>query len=189
MAGSPDVYTDRLSEADLPKFAEFCCSTSGHDDVRWHARLDNFPTENAIIEGGLLLNTTHVFYADEQREALIGYAALACSSIKNEERATKIVPETSFPHIPVLLIGMLAIDARFHRQGYGSTIFRWIRSKARELPMGCRFIALHVQEDNVAAIQFYKRFRFWQPIRKSTEDVLLLYDLTEAEMEEDQLES
>jgi hypothetical protein len=77
----------------------------------------------------------------------------------------------------------------YQNQRYGETIVRWVRDLARELPIGCRFLAVQVQRGNGGALRFYDRLGFKAPDRSERRDTLLLYDLVKSEQFPDEPEA
>ena len=92
-----------------------------------------------------------------------------------------------YPAIPALLLGRFGVDQRFQGQGYGTVIMRWIKEAARTAPFGCRFVALHVENENAKAISFYQREGFLMtPVKigRKKYKSLMLYDLVASGREE-----
>jgi ribosomal protein S18 acetylase RimI-like enzyme len=50
----------------------------------------------------------------------------------------------------------------------------WVVDLALTLPVPCRFLALHVDEQNGAAIRFYERHQFFHAARRTRDDATVL---------------
>jgi GNAT superfamily N-acetyltransferase len=163
--GEPKLNYGVLTSGDLQRFAGFSCG-----DEEWADDLNAFLREDALREAEGRYNTTYVFY-DLDRQP-VAYVTLSCSEVKRESR-----DDHPYPNVPALLIGRLAVDHRHQGKGYGELILRWIRNMGLELPMGCRFLALHVDARNERALAFYRRHGFIEPPIGNRRLRLLLYDL------------
>jgi len=73
----------------------------------------------------------------------------------------------------------MARDLRFQGRHVGTGLLRTIRLMAFGLPIGCRFLALEVDESNAAARALYERENFRIPEGYETPGgrLLMLYDL------------
>ena len=98
--------------------------------------------------------TTYVFYDDDGRP--LAFVALACASIEPWEAFEDC------DEVPVLLIEFLAVDRNNQQQGVGSEVMRWIRAKADDMGVGCRFLALYCDRRNTSAQAFYRRQGFFE---------------------------
>src|SRR5437867_2439049 len=165
----PEFQYELLSEAGVEDFlrAGFSC---GDDDDGEDTRseLNKFLPENSWPEAVEGFSRTYLFYTPDATP--VGYVALSCQHIVNQERAkggktSPILPDPPFMNLPTILIGRLAVDHRFQGKRYGETILRWVRDLARELPIGCRFLAVQVQRQNISALRFYERHGFRGPDR------------------------
>ena len=181
----PEFEFEILTREGIEEFVRSgftCGDDSTGDDTR--SELNRFLPENAWEEGSGGFSRTYLFYTTPGEP--VGYVALSCQHITNQERAKggktlPILPDAPFTNIPSILIGRLAVAAPFQNQKYGETIIRWVRDLARELSVGCRFIAVHVQPGNDGAIRFYTKHGFATPERSERRDLLMLYDLVNSE--------
>lgn len=168
------LFYDRLTPEHLEEFKDFSC---GEDE--WHRELDEFLRDDALREGDDRLSTTYVFY--DQAEEPVAFATLSTSEIRNEETkgSPRLLGDTHYRSIPALLIGRLAVDSHHQGKRYGSTVLAWIREMALSLPIGCRFLALHVDKPNEAAARFYSKWGFFKPpyVKAHHSRQLMLYDL------------
>ncbi len=163
-----------LTEVDIPLFADFDC---GQDVLgnEWPAELNGYIRENALEDGANDFSRTYVFYDGAKPYA---YVSLACAHIQIEI-------DGDIRAVPAMLIGRIAVDKGHQNSQYGAAILAWAKTKARAsaADVGCRFVALHVQQDNVSAIRFYERWRFFTPEYQTATDVLMLFDLHEGQKE------
>jgi GNAT superfamily N-acetyltransferase len=170
----PTLYYDRLSPDHLARFSGFCCG-----DEAWHRDLDDFLRDDALHEGSARLSVTYVFY--DTGESPVAFTALSTGQIQNQEnkKAPQLLGDTHYRSISALLIARLAVDRRHQGKGHGSTILAWIRDMALSLPIGCRFLALHVDRENAAATEFYLKQGFLKPpyVKAHHNLQLMLYDL------------
>ena len=171
------LYYEKLSAENLAEFAQFCCG-----DGKWACDLNDFLRDDALKQQRSRFNTTYVFYYGEhgQPPRPVAFVALSASEVRKGDSLLRRAP---YPSIPALLIGRLAVDEREQGKGLGSEIMGWIRNTARSLPIGCRFLALHVDQENEAAIRFYRREDFIEPpdVDVGHGMQLMLYDLIESE--------
>ncbi len=175
-----DLQPYILTSDHLEKFDRFTCG-----DEEWCVTLNDFLRENAIPEGADRFNTTYVFYDAE--DAPVAYTTLSASQIPRADSGGLPLLKSSapYPFTPALLIGRIAVDR--HQQGkkHGTAILGWIEKMAIELPVGCRFLALHVDERNSGAIRLYQEFGFISPehLKPRKHQKLMLYDLIDLEAE------
>ncbi len=171
----PILYYARLTPEHLARFAAFCCG-----DDKWDCDLNDFLRDDALREGDARLSVTYVFY--DEHEQPVAYVALSTGQIQNQEASKKSPPllhDAPYPSVSALRIGRLAVDHRHQGEGYGSIVLAWIRDMALSLPIGCRFLALHVDKENEAATRFYTKWGFFKPpyVMAHHSLQLMLYDL------------
>ena len=169
--GLLDLACEVLTPTNLSHCQEFCCG-----DDEWDADLNDFLQNDALPQGEQRLNTTYVFSAQGKP---VAYVALAAAQAK------KVDPgESDYPWAPALLIGKLAVDETFQSQGVGAQVLGWIRDLARNLPIGCRFLVIHVDVSNSEALRFYKREGFvCPPNMRGKDKQLMVYDLVNESVE------
>jgi len=170
-----DIQPHILTPEHLSRFATFTCG-----DEEWCVTLNDFLRENAIPEGADRMNTTYVFYNGD--ETPVAYATLSASQIDRDRgRSFPLImlSRAMYPFVPALLIGRLAVEIHQQGTGLGTAILGWIEKMAVELPVGCRFLALHVDVRNTRAVEMYERYGFEVPkhIRPRKNEQLMLYDL------------
>lgn len=178
----PGLYHAGLSAEDLDSFADFSC---GED--KWDCDLNDFLKHNALEQQTARFNKTYVFYSYDQEQSLrpVAFVALSTSEVLKEggRGLPSLLRRAPYPSIPALLIGRLAVHEREQGKGFGLEIMAWIRNMALSLPVGCRFLALHVDQKNEAAIRFYCRHRFVEVpgVNVGPGMQLMLYDLVESQ--------
>lgn len=91
--------------------------------------------------------------------ALAGYYCLSASSLAREDATSALRANMPDP-IPVILIGRLAVDAKFTGQGLGFSLLKDALSKGIEAShtVGARAFVVHALSDS--AESFYRKFDF-----------------------------
>lgn len=108
---------------------------------------------------------------NKKLEKIIGYYTLSATSINVVDiPISRIKKQIRYPMIPAALIGRLAIDRNFTRQGFGKFLIADAISKVREAKLG--IAALLVEAKDFKAVEFYKKLGFIQFIDK--QDILFL---------------
>ncbi len=164
---------------DQHDLASFSCG-----DDPWDIDLNEFLVENALTDQKERYNKTYLFLDEEH--ACVGFVTvLAGQTSTRESRLQALIPFKKPPpyrYAPALHVGRIAVRDGLQRQGHGQYILRWVRHLARDLTIGCRFIALDVDERNADAIRFYEREGFIMISEKPKKGMLLmLYDLIASE--------
>ena len=163
--GLLDLQCEVLTPANLARCQEFCCG-----DDEWDMDLNDFLQNDALPQGEQRLNITYVFSAQGKS---VAYVALAAGQVKKSD-----LGESDYPWAPALLIGKLAVDETYQGQRVGAQILGWIRDLARNLPIGCRFLVIHVDLSNSEALRFYEKEGFVRPPNmRAKEKQLMVYDL------------
>lgn len=134
-----------------------------HDDVTGfrcgEESLDNWLNLRAIKNE--LANTSRTFVTIERNmDVVAGYFCLSSSSVARED-AGRILGGHGVPNpVPVILIGRLAVDERFKRQGVGASLLQDAVLKGVEASriVGSRALLVHALNDG--AVAFYRRFGF-----------------------------
>jgi GNAT superfamily N-acetyltransferase len=123
------------------------------------APLDRYLREQASQDIKRLMASCFVA-VDMATNSLAGYYTLAATSVP----ATELPPETlkrlpRYPVLPAALVGRLAIDLRFHRQGLGGALLA--DAALRVLNSDTKAFALIVDaiDDNAAAFYRLQGFR------------------------------
>jgi predicted GNAT family N-acyltransferase len=95
---------------------------------------------------------------DKKQKRIAGYISLSNTSIEKEEASPTIKSYTN--PIPALLIGRLAIDKDYKKQGLGEKLLIFGFEKAKELNTISAIQAIVVDTLNENAESFYKRYGF-----------------------------
>ncbi|MGN6273107.1 MAG: GNAT family N-acetyltransferase [Protaetiibacter sp.] len=120
---------------------------------------------------------SRTFVSIERDSGLIaGYYCLSASSLAREDASGALARNAPDP-IPVLLIGRLAVDARFQRLGVGSSLLQDAVLKSIEASrlIGSRAILVDALDDD--AVAFYSRAGFALVPRSSRVMYLLMKDV------------
>jgi len=95
---------------------------------------------------------------ENNNSIIIGYIAISCGVIEfSEEMAIK----KKLPRLPGLLVGRLAVDNRFQREGYGFDLIIKAVNVAKKISIdaGCRFLIVDAKTI-IKSIAFYKKYKF-----------------------------
>ena len=165
-----------LTPSHLKAFEGFTCG-SGNE---WCDTLNDFLVENALLEAAGRFNTTYVFYVDE---APVAYATLSAGEIPREPTRKLLGGRSPYSTIPALHVGRLAVSESRQGGEIGETVLGWIETQAVELKIGCRFLVLFADRENVRAIRFYERYGFEAPeeINRGRRQLIMLYDLIDSQ--------
>ena len=135
---------------------------TAHDDVSTFGcgkqSLDNWLNLRAIKNEAD--GNSRTFISVERESGVVaGYYCLSSHSISRDEMPGSIRRNAPDP-IPVILIGRLAVDSRFARQGLGYSLLRDALTKAVEAAniVGSRAIVVDALDDE--AVTFYEKFGF-----------------------------
>lgn len=126
----------------------FNCGQKDLDEYIWYQAKDQ------QLEGAA------VIYLAWFEAQITGFLSLNMSSIKTEHVAKEHKPEhTPYLYFPSLMIGRLAIDERFSKQGIGRLLCQRAISTSIRLrkEVGCQFVILNAKKDS---IKFYERCGF-----------------------------
>ena len=100
--------------------------------------------------------------------AVVGYCSLSAGAISHEA-APKSMRRNMPDPLPVLLLGRLAIDTRYHNQGIGSALLRDAMLRAVAVASDAGVFAVMVHALSPAAKQFYLSRGFVQsPLQPMT---------------------
>jgi len=111
---------------------------------------------------------SNCFVALDAEDRLLGYYTFAAASVPLTELPADITRRLPrYPSLPTGLIGMLAIDRRYHRQGLGSVLV--VDAATRAIRAEPAIYALVVDAKTDSAAAFYLRLGFQrfqsQPMR------------------------
>lgn len=108
------------------------------------------------------LNITYVATTPgEMLKPIIGYYTLSSTSLKRMEMPSFIqkgVPQSY--DIPAILIGRLAVDQRYEKQGIGKFLLRNAFSRTIDLATLAGVKCISVVAKNEEAVMFYQKFGF-----------------------------
>ncbi|WP_245872528.1 GNAT family N-acetyltransferase [Avibacterium endocarditidis] len=114
---------------------------------------------------------------DHKQAEIIGYYTLSALSVSvsdiPQERVNKGIP---YPNIPSVLIGRLAIDDRFQKQGYGKFLVVDAIYKIKNTNIGAAILVVEEKDDN--AVSFYERLGFIEFKELEAKHRKLFYPLT-----------
>lgn len=114
---------------------------------------------------------------DHKQSEIIGYYTLSALSVSvsdiPKERVNKGIP---YPNIPSVLIGRLAIDDRFQKQGYGKFLVVDAIYKIKNTNIGAAILVVEAKDDN--AVSFYERLGFIEFKELEAKHRKLFYPLT-----------
>jgi GNAT superfamily N-acetyltransferase len=141
------------------------------------------PTLNNWITLRALKNekagASRTFVSIESESGLVaGYYCLSAGSLAHDEAGPRLRRNTPDP-IPIVLIGRLAVDARFKGRGLGASLLQDAVMKGIEASriVGSRAIVVHALSESAAT--FYRRFGF-TPMPGSSKAMYLLTQDAEA---------
>lgn len=129
-------------------------------------QLDNFDSGEIILDLWLkqrALNNDNSgasrTFVVHQNESVIAYYSLAMGSLSLQDAPGKIKRNMPNP-IPVMILGRLAVDQRWHKHGLGKALLKdaVLRTFKVSHDVGIRALLVHTISD--AAKHFYKRYGF-----------------------------
>lgn len=149
---APGLLLKLLTDPAPDQVAGFCCSDP--PDLR------DFLVDDAAR---YVRDRLAQVYLGWQGDVLVGFFSLSCGLVRFEElskqtrSATRLLPKRDERSIPVILLGRLATDERFRKQGNG----RWLFDQAVSIAkfsvaphVGCRFLVL---DANYERIDWYEK--------------------------------
>jgi len=133
----------------------------GHDRSNFScgaAPLDRYLREQASQDVKRLLASCFLL-TETATKTLAGYYTLAATSIPASDLSPDILKRLPrYPVLPAALIGRLAVDRRFHRQGLGSVLLA--DAALRVIAGDTKAFALVVEAKDDNAVAFYERQGF-----------------------------
>jgi predicted GNAT family N-acyltransferase len=102
------------------------------------------------------------FVLSDQENNIIGYYTLSSNSIANDLIPSdfgKKLPK-SYTSIPTILLGRLAIDKKFHRQGYGKILLIDALKRCNESSDSLGAFAVVVDPIDNEAEEYYQKYGF-----------------------------
>ena len=114
---------------------------------------------------------------DKALAKIIGYYTLSALSIPildiPKERINKNIP---YPNIPAVLIGRLAVDSHYQKQGYGKFLVVDAMHKVSNTTIGAAVLVVDAKNDDAAL--FYKKLGFIEFTELKGKHRRLFYPLT-----------
>ncbi len=129
------------------EFKGFECEKQGYVDFV-------LKPEEALKHQKENLTLTYVFW---HRERPIGYVALATGSLKRVDLPSELKEQKLYRHIPCLLLGQMARDRNYKKQGIGRIMVDFAISIGRKIAeqVGCRYVILDAELDKVGLYRAY----------------------------------
>ena len=122
------------------------------------ASLDRYLREQASQDVRRLIASCFVAVA-AGTDAIAGYYTLAATSVRADDLPGDVVRRLPrYRHLPATLVGRLAVDRRFQRQGLGSALLA--DAALRVLNGDLKAFALIVEAKDENALGFYRRQGF-----------------------------
>lgn len=114
---------------------------------------------------------------DNEQSKIIGYYTLSALSVSisdiPQERINKGIP---YPIIPAVLLGRLAIDDNFQKQGYGKFLIVDAMHKIKNTNIAAALLIVEAKDDN--ARLFYDKLGFIEFKESNEKHRKLFYPLT-----------
>jgi GNAT superfamily N-acetyltransferase len=124
--------------------ASFSCDQADLDEYIWYQASEQ------------QLDGAAVVYLFQFQTQIVGFLSLNMSSIKAEHVAEEHRPEhTPYLYFPSLMVGRLATDKRFFRQGVGRLMCQFAVATAVRMRKhaGCQFVTLNAKPDSISFYQ------------------------------------
>lgn len=118
--------------------------------------LNDWLKKRALVNHLSGASRTYVATADRR---VAGFYCLAAGSILHIQAPGSIRRNMPEP-VPVVVMGRLAVDARFQKRGVGPLLLLHAAEQTKELAKGLGIRALLVHAKDEQAAHFYKRFGF-----------------------------
>jgi len=122
--------------------------------------LDDYVRKQAGQDTRKHLSVTYILN-DEMLNKVAGYYTLSSTTIELSdlpEKLSKKLPR--YPLLPATLIGRLAIDQNYQKQGLGEVLLIDALKRANEASEAVASLAVIVEAINVNALRFYKKYNF-----------------------------
>lgn len=129
----------KLSEENLDDLANFDCSGDWKPDNQddeiikeGEEDINNFLRHDAYIQQQQGMNTTYLFYYNNN---IVAFVSLTADSIKlsNKEKKKSELP---YRDVPAVKIGRLGADYRFKKRGIGTFVINFVKAMAYNLSQG-----------------------------------------------------
>src|SRR3989339_1430753 len=129
----------------------FCCEIDS---------LDSYFHNQAGQDSRKQISVTYVLY-DQKLNKVAGYYTLSATTIELSalpEILAKKLP--AYPYLPATLIGRLAIDVNYKKQGLGEILLIDALKRAHRASLEVASLAIVVDAINSDAEKFYKKYGF-----------------------------
>ena len=124
------------------------------------ASLDHYFCKQAGQDHRKRISVTYVLY-DENSSKVAGYYTLSSTAVELlalPETVRKKLP--SYPCLPATLIGRLAIESNYKKQGLGELILMDAIKRSYRASLDVASFAVVVDAINKNAVEFYKKYGF-----------------------------
>lgn len=160
-----NITVTSLDELKLERDS-FSCSVKALDDYFHHYASQD--VKKGLAKCYVLI--------DNEQSKIIGYYTLSSLSIPlNEIPKERLKVSIPYNIIPAVLIGRLAIDDNFKKQGYGNFLLADAIHRINKNGVGSAFLIVEAKDDNAAS--FYTHFGFIEFTELDTEYRKLFYPL------------
>lgn len=98
---------------------------------------------------------------DTEQDTIVGYYSLSTASVVPGELPAETVRRLPrYPALPAMLIGRLAVDTRYRRQGFGELLLFDALRRALQISQSIGSVAVVVDAKDRNSEQFYERYGF-----------------------------
>ncbi|MBK6546710.1 MAG: GNAT family N-acetyltransferase [Saprospiraceae bacterium] len=121
--------------------------------------LDNYILRNVTKD--VKVGACTCFVMIDENNRVIAYYTLASESVPLKDAPVDLKKQINYPHIPIILLGRLAVDNEFRGKGYGK--FLLVDSLKRSLEVSklqVGSVAVIVDPIDLEAEQFYFKYGF-----------------------------
>ena len=115
-------------------------------------------------------NLSRIYVLAEQTE-IIGYYSICAHAVPSDNMPQSI-KTASYSSAPFLLLGRLAVNLKFQKQGYGDALIFDAFQKTAETAEKVGVLGMIVDAKDKQAIEFYRKFGF-QPLSVSHNRLVL----------------
>lgn len=138
---------------DTDDISDFDCSLE--DETECNQFIHN--EDEAKLYQEERMGITYLFFYED---AVIGYVTLAMSSIPAKKMEGIFRKRISLKNYPSLLIGRLAVDNNWRKNGIGKYLCQWCIGFAEDMSdkVGCRYVILQTNKDK--KVDFYEKCGF-----------------------------
>ena len=122
--------------------------------------LDNYLHKQAGQEGRKSTAITYILN-DEIVNKIIGYYTLSSTVIELNELPDKLLRKLPYyPLLPATLIGRLAVDINYQKQGFGTILLLNALHRIQQASQDIASVAVIVDTIDDNALEFYKKYGF-----------------------------